>query len=107
MQIALKGVYMGILKALAIAKEIVEIVIPIFGWLKKRKMQKKLIKTEKTLETVISGVEIYSTQKGTTADKVKETVKAVINREAVKGTFADGGIVEEYLNKKVKSLTSK
>lgn len=63
----------GLLRALAIAKELAEIVIPILGWWGKTKAQKKLIKTEEVLSAVITGVEKYDGR----ATTIKETIKTV------------------------------
>lgn len=81
---------------LRVLKTIVEIVVPVLGWLGKKKAQKKAARIEKVAETVIKGVEAYSKTEGTTTDKIK----AVIKSEAVNAK------VDAYLKELVLKYTT-
>ncbi len=90
---------MAILPVLKVVAELLPILGNIFAIFRRRKAQKRAQKAEKALEAVIVGVDTYTKAEGTTADRVKEGVKAVIKNEAVKKE------IEDYLHRAVQRLT--
>lgn len=87
---------MHILAILKGIKEVAEIVVPILGWLKKKKVQKRARKIEAALSSVIQGVEQFAT--------VNKNL-AGVNVKTYIQSRAQADDTEKYLNPIVKSLT--
>ena len=92
---------MRVIVVLKIVKEIVESLIPIWGWFKQRKAQKKAERLNKALTSIIIAVETYSKQEGVPIEKLGKTVKELIKEESVQGKIND--FLNDAVQKIVKS----
>lgn len=95
-------VAIGVLGWLRIAKEVAEIVIPLLGWLGKKKAEKTVQKTEEVIETVIEGVERYKTVEE--AHKLNPALPKPDVKETIKEFALSFPGVEGRLKKMVKRV---